>query len=123
MWGAGIPGCAAHLRRSSDPGLEACLTPSGCGADATWARSLSFSFEELPPFTSHWVDPTGGAPSTAVLQGMANFVGLGILMATSKVSDIIDDALEVKGVGAGPALGTEALGALRRIPLIGGFLG
>ncbi len=73
---------------------------------------------DLAPFTTDWVK--GGAPAQ-VMTTLASFVALGILMTASKIGEIIDDALAVKG--GGPTLGTEAAGVLRRIPVIGSFLG
>lgn len=72
-----------------------------------------FTFRPLPPF-----DVPGGNFSQAI----SGFVGLGIIMATSKIPETIDDLLQVKSV-TGPTLGAETASALRRIPIIGGLMG
>lgn len=61
-------------------------------------------------------------PSANFGTAIGGFIALGILMAASKIPESIDDLLGVRA-GVGPALGAEAAGALRRIPIIGGLIG
>jgi hypothetical protein len=74
-------------------------------------------FQPIAPFA-----PSVVGQNPDVQQALGSFVALGILITTSRVPEIIEEALKVRSLTAA-ATGTELTGALRRIPIIGGFAG
>ncbi|MFH1840538.1 MAG: hypothetical protein ABH807_00030 [Candidatus Shapirobacteria bacterium] len=84
-------------------------------------------FSTLPPFMGAALDKPGalcggvGQPPCAAITLITQVISLGIIIATAKVPETIDELLKVKA-GGGQA-GAELAGGLRRLPIIGSFLG
>lgn len=126
-WGS-LPGQEDHISRFFKSLLSAVISFPAVLLLLNIAAAISSAGQnlgmvELPPFTTEFIDPSTGAATTSpVLSGMAAFISLGIIMATAKIPETIDDALAIKP-GAGLALGAEAMGAARKIPIVGSLIG
>lgn len=69
----------------------------------------------IPPFF------LGTGTDSKVISTMGGFIALGLLMVASKIPQVLDEMLQVKG-GAIAAAGGEISGAARKIPIIGGLI-
>lgn len=123
LWGS-LPGQEDHTSRFFKSFLSAVVTFPAILLLLNFAAVImqagsGLAFQEISPFTTKF---TEGAIDKELTATLTAFIGLGILMATSKITEVIDDALQVKP-GAGPALGAEAAGAARKIPIIGSLIG
>lgn len=74
--------------------------------------------QTIPPLDMPHAAETPSPLDATILAG---FLGLGVIMATARLPEIIDDALKTKPTIA-PTLGTEVAGVLKRIPVIGSFI-
>jgi len=79
------------------------------------AKPGNFNATSLPPFSL----PIG----VATIQQYGALIGLGMLMIIPQIPSVIEDALAVKPSGLGQSSAQELGGALRKIPLIGSFIG
>jgi len=99
--------------------LAIAIAAAGKKAEELGAKAATFKFTEIPPFTVDWAIKKADEEVIATLAG---FIALGVLMAASKLPETIDEALGTRSA-TGASLGTETSGFLRKIPVLGWFVG
>lgn len=84
---------------------------------AIYLAYLTAPLQNLPPFDFS-ITGAGGA-----ITGAGKLLALGVFLLLPSIPQIIDNALQVKPSPLGAATGAEAGGVLKKIPVIGSFMG